>query len=103
MEGKSKGYIIYKKINQPAKILGLYYNTFFIFILASVLLIMGLSSKFSYYGLLYSGVIIIVIYFFLFYYQTKYGPKKIAKIVNNFYNPIDFIKIKKSIKKMYML
>ncbi|OXA65949.1 hypothetical protein B0A67_24005 [Flavobacterium aquidurense] len=101
MEEKSKGYVIHKKINQPARIIGLYYNTFFVFVLVSAIIIMGLSSKFALFGILYGGIFSIVIYFFLFYYQTKYGPKKIAKIVNNFYNPIDFIKMKKSIKKMY--
>lgn len=101
MEEKSKGYRIYKKINTPAKIIGLYYNTFFIFILASAIIIMGFSSKFNLLGVLYGSIFSSIIYFILFYYQTKYGPKRISKKINNLYHPIHFIKIKKSIKKMY--
>lgn len=101
MEEKSKGYKIFKKINTPAKIIGLYYNTFFIFILISAIIVMGFSSKFSLLGVLYGVIFCTIIYFVLFYYQTKYGPKKISKIINDFYNPIHYIKIKKSIKKMY--
>lgn len=101
MSEKSKGYKIYKKINSPAKIVGLYYNTFFIFILVSAIIIMGFSSKFSLIGIVYGLVLCIIIYFVLFYYQTKYGPKRIAKIINNLTNPIHNIKITKSIKKMY--
>jgi len=100
-EEKPKGYFVFKKINTPAKIIGLYYNTFFVFVLAGAIIIMGFSSKFSILGVLYGLGVTLIVYFALFFYQTKFGPKKIAKIINNYMEPIHYIKIKKSIKKMY--
>jgi len=100
-EEKPKGYFIFKKINTPAKIIGLHYNTFFVFMLASAIIVMGFSSAFALLGIIYGSMVTLIVYFTLFFYQTKFGPKKISKIINNYTTPIHYIKIKKSIKKMY--
>ena len=87
---KPKGYFIKKRINRPAKIVGLYYNTFFIFMLASLQ---------GFIGLVLGVFFIIAIYFVLFYVQTKLGPKELKKIMNDYNRPINHIKITKSIKR----
>ena len=95
---KSKGYFIKKRINRPAKIVGLYYNTFFIFILSSAIIFM-IASLQGFIGLILGVTIIIGMYFILFYIQTKLGPKELKKMINDYNRPIDYIKITKSIKR----
>jgi hypothetical protein len=94
-----KGYKIPKNVNPPAKIIGLYFNTFFVFILASAILVMIGSNTGGIMGTLVSIAIAGIVYLLLFGLQTKFGPKKIAKISNNFFSPFNHIKINKSIKR----
>lgn len=96
---KSKGYFIKKRINRPAKIVGLYYNTFFIFILSSAIIFM-IASLQGFTGLVVGVFLIIAIYFVLYYIQTKLGPKELKKMINDYNRPIDYIKITKSIKRL---
>ncbi|WP_291960199.1 hypothetical protein [Maribacter sp.] len=95
---KPKGYFIKKRINRPAKIVGLYYNTFFIFILSAAVIFM-LASLQGFMGLVLGVFFIIAIYFVLFYVQTKLGPKELKKMINDYNRPINHIKITKSIKR----
>lgn len=95
---RSKGYFIKKRINRPAKIVGLYYNTFFVFVLSAAVIFM-IASLQGFIGLTIGVCMIIGIYFVLFYVQTKLGPKELKKMLNDYNRPIDYIKITKSIKR----
>jgi uncharacterized membrane protein YjjP (DUF1212 family) len=101
MSEEIKGYKVQKNINPPAKIIGLYFNTFFVFILSSAILVMIGSNTGGIIGTLSAVAISGLVYIFLFALQTKFGPKKIAKIVNNFLTPFNHIKINKSIKRSF--
>ncbi len=96
---KPKGYFIKKRINRPAKIVGLYYNTFFFFIIIAAVVFMACASR----GIIGMGIGAAVcggLYISLFYIQTKLGPKELAKKIKNYYSPIHHIKITKSFKRL---
>ena len=98
MEDKVKQFIIFKNINPPAKIIGLFYNTFFVFVLVSVLIFLGSSGK-GIIGIIGAVIFIAVLYIVLFVFQTKFGPKKVKLYLNYFLHPINHITVKKSFKK----
>lgn len=96
---RPKGYIIKKRIDRPATIAGLFYNTFFVFvILAAIIFMVGSSNGITGFGI--AALLISVCYFVLVYVQTKIGPKELNKFINNYNNPIDFIRMNKSIRRM---
>lgn len=97
-EIRPKGYHIKKRIDKPAKIVGLYYNTFFVFVILAAFLFMIGSSK-GIVGVGISVLLILVSYLGLFFVQTKIGPKELKKIINNYQNPINYIKINRSIRR----
>lgn len=97
---KPKSYRVVKKIDQEAKIIGLNFNTFFIFLFVTFITIMASANM----GAVAFGVgliIIVAIYFILYYIEGKLGPKRVSKLINNYYNPINHIKITKSIKRLF--
>lgn len=99
-DNKIKGFTIIKNVNPPAKIFGLYYNTFFVFAVIGGLLIL-LGSTRGWIGLILSSLVAFIIYIILFYLQTFYGPKKVAKMKNYFLIPINHLKIRKTFKRTY--
>ena len=96
---KIKGYYIPKRIKVTAKLIGLNYNTFFVFVVfGAICLIIG--SRKNFIGLIVAIGIIAVIYFCLFYIQTKLGPMELAKRINDYNSPIRYLKVKTSFKKI---
>lgn len=93
-----KGFVVMKNINPPAKIIGLFYNTFFVWVLFAVIVFLLCSSK-GFIASIGGAVFIFMIYIFLFFFQTKFGPKKVLKHFNYFMQPIDYLKMKKSPKR----
>lgn len=98
MEDKVKQFVVFKNINPPAKIIGLFYNTFFVFVLISVLVFLGSSGK-GIMGIVIAVIFIAILYVVLFFFQTKFGPKKVKLYVNYFLHPINHITVKKSFKR----
>lgn len=96
---KPKGYFIKKRINRPAKIIGLYYNTFFIFVLSSAVIFM-IASLQGFTGIVIGILLIMGAYVGLFFVQTKLGPMELQKWVNDYNRPINYIKMNKSIKRL---
>ena len=94
---KPKEFVIFKNINPPAKIIGLFYNTFFVFVLVAVLIFLG-SSGSGIIGFISAGVVVLIMYIFLFFFQTKFGPKKVRLYLNYFMHPVNFLKVKKTFK-----
>ena len=95
---KPVGFVIVKNLNPPAKIIGLFYNTFFVFILVSLLIFMLCSSK-GFYVTIAGVIVIFIIYISLFFFQTKFGPKKVMKYFNHYIQPINYLKNNKSFQK----
>ena len=93
-----KTYYVYKKLDVPAKLIGLNYNTFFIFLGVSALLLMVASSK-GVPGFIVAGILIGATYLGLFFVQTKLGPKKMAKRMSGLLTPIHHMKMQRSVKK----
>lgn len=93
MENQPKGFYIPKKLSVPAKIVGLYYNTFFQFCFVAGILVMMGSAK-GLWGMVGMLPLLVLVYLVLLLLQTKIGLKEFAKRKANYFNPIDNIKIK---------
>lgn len=99
-EDKLKGFMVFKNVNPPAQIFGLYYNTFFVFaVIGGLILLLG--APYGLIGLSIAAGLIGLVYIILYYLQTVYGPKKVAKIKNYFLVPINLFKIKKNFKRQF--
>lgn len=95
-----KGFKIQKNVNPPAKIKGLYYNTFFIWVVISALILL-LGAANGLIGFSIAAALIGIVYLILYYLQTLYGPKKVAKLKNYFFSPINLFKMKKNFKRNF--
>lgn len=97
---KPRRYLTVKNVNQDAKILGLNYISFFVFVFISILASMLFFSQ-GFLGIIIGLVFLTTLYFSLFFIQVKLGPKKLNKLKNDFLSPIHLIKIKTSFRKLH--
>lgn len=98
---ESKSYRVVKRVNEDARIFGLFFTTFFLWILASVIIFMTLFFILKVWGAILAILAIGLTYLVLQTIQTKIGMKTINKRLMEFYQPIHHIKIRTSIKRMF--
>ena len=67
---RPKGYYVHKKLLVPAKLIGLNYNTFFVFVMASAVMIMLCASK-GVIGFIFAAIMIGLTYLGLFIFRQK--------------------------------
>lgn len=94
-------YAVTKRLEEPAKLAGLNFITFFLMLGVFAILIFGSSAVFGTIGMIVAGFICAAIYGVLWFLQERIGDRKLGKFINDFYNPIDFIKVKTSFSRMY--
>lgn len=90
-----------KRLEEPAKLGGLNFITFFLMLGIFAFLIFGSSIAFGLIGMLIAAFLCAVIYGVLWFLQERIGERKLGKFINDFYTPIDFIKVKTSFTRMY--
>ena len=100
MSESPKKFAVIKEVGKEAKIWGLNYISFFIFLFVSIISFMLFFSQ-GLLGIVFGVLFLLALYFILSYIQTKLGPKQLHKIKNNFLEPIHLIKIKVSLRKLY--
>ena len=100
MSESPKKFAVFKEVGKEAKIWGLNYISFFIFLFVSIISFMLFFSQ-GLLGIVFGVLFLLALYFILSYIQTKLGPKQLHKIKNNFLEPIHLIKIKVSLRKLY--
>lgn len=98
---KIKGFEVPKRLSQQAKLAGLNYNTFFIFIVFFSLSMTIGSAVAKYIGAILSVILSGVIYGVLYFLQSKLDSRKLGKIKNDFYNPIPYLKVKTSFSRLH--
>ncbi|WP_424652198.1 hypothetical protein [Capnocytophaga gingivalis] len=84
---------------EDAKLGGLTYNAFFIFVGAAVLIFTPSVLIGGAIGGAIGALIVAFIYAFLFFIQNKLGTRELWKRINYFYNPIDYIKVSTNMRR----
>lgn len=98
---KIKGFLVPKRLSQQAKLAGLNYNTFFIFIVFFSLSMTISSAVAKYMGMLFAIILSGIVYGVLYFLQSKLDSRKLGKIKNDFYNPVPYLKVKTSFSRLH--
>lgn len=93
-----KSFNVPKRLNTEAKIIGLNYTTFFVFVIAAAVIFM-VSSSGGFIGIGIGIAIIFSIYMFFYFIQTKLSKRDLEKKKHDYFHPITHIKVKASFQR----